>query len=202
MNLENSKTSNPHVLILKFTNKLDLRIGEKAIALSNLSIYYTWKNIKSLYNNNKFKISASTWNDKFESPDRSYSVSDIQDYFEYILKKHGEDINKPSVQIYVNEIENRIIFKIKNVYSLELLKPETMKLLASTENKITKDKNNENVHHLKMIEVLVVHCNIVNNDYQQDSIILYTFVPNKPFGSLLEISPTNHVFFENIQLGT
>ena len=87
------------------------------------------------------------------------------------------------------------------MYSLELLKPETMKLLASTENKITKDKNNENVHHLQMIEVLVVHCNIVNNDYQQDSRILYTFVPNKPFGSLLEISPTNHVFFENIQLG-
>ena len=140
--------------------------------------------------------------DKFELLDGSYSVSDIQDYFEYILKKHGEDINKPSVQIYVNKIENRIIFKIKNVYSLELLKPETMKLLASTENKITKDKNNENVHHLQMIEVLVVHCNIVNNDYQQDSIILYTFVPNKPFGSLLEISPTNHVFFENIQLGT
>ena len=139
--------------------------------------------------------------DKFELLDGSYSVSDIQDYFEYILKKHGEDINKPSVQIYVNKIENRIIFKIKNVYSLELLKPETMKLLASTENKITKDKNNENVHHLQMIEVLVVHCNIVNNNYQQDSRILYTFVPNKPFGSLLEISPTNHVFFENIQLG-
>ena len=139
--------------------------------------------------------------DKFELLDGSYSVSDIQDYFEYILKKHGEDINKPSVQIYVNKIENRIIFKIKSVYSLELLKPETMKLLASTENKITKDKNNENVHHLQMIEVLLVHCNIVNNDYQQDSRILYTFVPIKPFGSLLEISPTNYVFFENIQLG-
>ena len=139
--------------------------------------------------------------DKFELLDASYSVSDIQDYFEYILKKHGEDINKPSVQIYVNKIENRIIFKIKNVYSLELLKPETMKLLASTENKITKDKNNENVHHLQMIEVLLVHCNIVNNDYQQDSRILYIFVPIKPFGSLLEISPTNYVFFENIQLG-
>ena len=139
--------------------------------------------------------------DKFELLDGSYSVSDIQDYFEYILKKHGEDINKPSVQIYVNKIENRIIFKIKNVYSLELLKPETMKLLASTENKITKDKNNENVHHLQMIEVLLVHCNIVNNDYQQDSRILYTFVPIKPFVSLLEISPTNYVFFENIQLG-
>ena len=86
MNLENRKTSKPHVLILKLTNKLDLRIGENIIALSNLSIYYTWKNIKSLYNNNKFKISAPTWNDKFELPDEFYSVSDIQDYFEYILK--------------------------------------------------------------------------------------------------------------------
>ena len=113
MNTENSKMFKSHVLILKLTNKLDLRIGEKTIALSNLSIYYTWKNIKSSYNNNKFKISAPTWNDEFELPDGSYSVSDIQDYFEYILKKHGEDINKPSVQIYVNKIENRIIFKIK-----------------------------------------------------------------------------------------
>ena len=84
MNPENSKTSKPHSLILKLTDKLDLRRGEMSIALSNLSIYYTWKNIKSLYNSNKFKISAPTWDDKFELPDGSYSVSDIQDYFEYI----------------------------------------------------------------------------------------------------------------------
>ena len=87
MNSENSKTSEPHVLILKLTDKLDLRRGEKNVALSKLSIYYTWKNIKSLYNNNKFKISAPTWNDKFELPDGSYSVLDIQDYFEYILNQ-------------------------------------------------------------------------------------------------------------------
>ena len=87
MNSENSKASNPHILELKLTNKLDLRIGKKVIALSNLSIYYSWKNIKSSYNNNKFKISAPTWNDKFELPDGSYSISDIQDYFEYSLKK-------------------------------------------------------------------------------------------------------------------
>ena len=84
MNSENSKTPKPHVLILEVTNKLDLRIGKKVIALSNLNIYYTWKNIKRSYKNNKFKISASTWNDEFELPDGSYSVSDIQDYFEYI----------------------------------------------------------------------------------------------------------------------
>ena len=82
MNSENSKTSKPYVLILKLTDKLDLKRGEKGIAISNLSIYYTWKNIKSIYNNNKFKISAPTWKDKFELSDGSYSVSDIQDYFE------------------------------------------------------------------------------------------------------------------------
>ena len=136
MNSENSKTSKPHVLILKLTNKLDLRIGEKIIALSNLSIYYTWKNIKSSYNNNKFKISAPTWNDKFKLPDGSYFVSDIQDYFEYIFKKHGENTDKLSVQIYINKTENRVTFKIKNWYSVELLTSEPMKLLGSTENEI------------------------------------------------------------------
>ena len=144
MNSENSKTSEPHVLILKLTDKLDLGRGEKIVDLSNLSIYYTRKNIKSSYNNNQFKISAPTWNDKFELPDGSYSVSNIQDYFEYILKKHGEDIDKPSVQTYVNKIENRVTFKVKDGYSLEFLTPETMKLLGNIENKITKDKNSEN----------------------------------------------------------
>ena len=196
MNSENSKTSQPHVLILKLTNKLDLRIGEKIIALSNLSIYYTYKNIKSSYKTNAFKISTPTWNEKFELPDGSYFVSDIQDYFEYILKQHVENIDKPSVQTYVNKIENSVTFKIKKEFSLELLTPETMKLFGSTENKITKDKNGENVPHLEITEVVLVHCDIVNNDYQQDSRVLYTFVPNKPFGSLLEISPTNHIFLK------
>ena len=101
MNSENSKTPKPHILTLKLINKLDLRIGEKVIALSNLSIYYTWENIKSSYNNKKFEISTPTWNDEFELPDGSYSISDIQDYFEYILKKNREDVDKPSVQIYI-----------------------------------------------------------------------------------------------------
>ena len=193
MNSENSKTFKPHVSIPKLTDKLDLRRGESSIVLSNLSIYYTWKNKKSSYNNNKFKISAPTWNDKFELPDGSYSVSDIQYYFEYFLKKHNEKIDNPSVRIYVNKIEDRITFKIKTGYYLELLTPETMKLLGSTKNRITKDKNGENVPHLEITEVVLVHCSIVNNDYQQDSRVLYTFVPNKPLGTLLEISPTNHI---------
>ena len=129
-------------------------------------------------------------------PDGLYSVSNIQDYFEYILKKHGENIDKPSVQIYVNKIKNRITCKIKDGYSLELLTPEKMKLLRSTKKKLIKVKNGENVPHLEITEVVLVHCNIVNNDYQQDSRVLYTFVPNKPFGSLLEISPTNHIFLK------
>ena len=153
---------------------------------------------ESSYNNNKFKISAPTWNDKFELTDGSYSVSDIQDCFEYILKKHGENTDNPSIRIYANKIENRITFKIKTGYNLGFLASETMKLLGSTENKITKDKNGKNVLHLEITEVVLVHCHIVNNDYQQDSRVLYTFVPNKPFGSILEISPTNHIFLKII----
>ena len=194
MNSENSRTSEYHVLTLKLTDKLDLRRGQKTVALSNLSIYYTWKNIKSSYNNNKVKISAPTWREEFELPDVSYSISDIKDYFEDILKKHSESVDNPSTRIYVNKIENTITFKIKSGYYLELLTPETWKLLGSAENKITKDKNGENVPHLEVVELLLVHCNLVNNDYQQDSRILFTFVPNKAFGSLLEISQTNHIF--------
>ena len=96
--------------------------------------------IESSYNNNKFKISAPTWNDEFELPDGSYSILDIQDYFEYMLKKHSKNVDDPSIKIYVNKIENRVTFKIKNGYYLELLTPETMKLLGNTESKITKIK--------------------------------------------------------------
>ena len=129
-------------------------------------------------------------------PDGSYSVSDIQDYFEYILRKHSESVDNPSIRMYINRIENRITFRIKSGYYLELLTSETMKLLGSTESKITKDKNGENVPHLEIVELVLVHCNLGNNDYQQDSRISYSFVLNKTFGSLLEISPTNQVFLK------
>ena len=162
---------------------MDLRKGQKSVALSNLSVYYTWKNIKRLYNNNKLKISAPTWSDESELPDGSYLISDIQDYLEYIFTKHNENVDNPSIRIYGNKIENRITLKIKAEYYRELLTPETMKLLGSTESKINKNKNGENVPHLEITEVLLVHCNLVNNDYQQDSRILYTFVPNKTFAS-------------------
>ena len=196
MNSENSKMFEYDVLVLKLTDKLDLRRGQKSVVLSDLSIYYTWKNIKSSYNNNKFKIYAPTWSDEFELPGGSYSISGIQNYFDYILKKHSENADNPSIRIYVNKIENRITFKIKNGYHLELLTPETMKLLGSTESKITKDKNVQNVPHLEVIKLVLTHCNLVNNDYQQESRISYTFVPNKHFGSLLENPPTNHIFLK------
>ena len=99
-------------------------------------------------------------------PNGSYSISDIQDYFEYILKKHSENVDDPSIRIYVNKIENRITFKIKSGYYFELLTPETMKLLGGTESKITKDKNGENVPHLEVVGFVLVYCNLVNNDHQ------------------------------------
>ena len=149
MNSENSKTSKPYVLILNLTYKIDLRRGKKRIALLSLSVYYTQTNIKSLYNNNKFKISAPTRTGNFELPDGTCFTSDIQDYFEYILKEHGKKIYSLSIRSYVDKIENRITFKIKTGYYLELLTPETMKLFRSIENKITKDKYGENVPHLE-----------------------------------------------------
>ena len=90
------------------------------MALTNLSIYYTWKNIKSEYNNNKFKISAPTWNDNFDLLDGSYSITDIQDYFEFVIKKHETLTRNQAIQIYPNKIKNRIVFKTKNGYKLEL----------------------------------------------------------------------------------
>ena len=106
INSENSRTSEYHVLVLKLTDKLDLTKGQKKVDLSNLSIYYTWKNIKGSYNNNKFKISVPTWREEFKLSDGSYSVADIQDYFEYILKKHSESVDNSSIRIYINKVEN------------------------------------------------------------------------------------------------
>ena len=111
-----------------------------------------------------------------------------------ILKKHSENIDNPSIKIYLNKIENRVTFKIKNGYYLELLTLETMKLRGSTESRLKEDKKSENVPRLGITELVLIHCKIVNNNCQQNSRILYTFVPNKPFGSLLEISPPNHFF--------
>ena len=113
-----------------------------------------------------------------------------------LLHYKDNDKNKPLVKIYIEKVENRITLKKKNGYNLEILTKETMKLLGSTENKITKYKNGENVPYLEITEVVLVPCNMVNNDYQQDSRVLHTFVPNKSFSSLLDISPSNHIFLK------
>ena len=178
-----------HRFKLDLIDKLNLKDPKKNMALANLSIYYTWKNIKSEYNNNKFKISAPTWNDTFDLPDGSYSIADIQDYFEFIIKKHETLTENPPVQIYLNKIKNRIVFKVKTGYKLELLSPETMKLLGSTKKDVDQDKDGEDVPKLESVEVVLVHCNLVNNNYQQASKVLFTFVPSKQFGQLINISP-------------
>ena len=173
MYTENSKTNESNKFIYQFTDKLNLKTpNSKNIGLINLSIYQTWKNIMSEYNNNKFKISALTWNDTFDLPDGSYSISDIQDYFEFIIKKHETLTENPPIQIYPNKIKNRIIFKVKTGYRLELLSPETMKLLGSTEKDVDKDTNGEDVLKLESVEVVLVDCNLVNNSYQQTSKVL------------------------------
>ena len=140
MNTENSKANEPHRFKLDLTDTLNLKNPNKNIALANLSIDYTWKNIKSEYKNNKFKISATTWNDTFDLLDGSYSISDIQDYFEFIIKRHETLTENPPIQIYPNKIKNRIVFKIKTGYKLKLLTPETMKLLGSTKKDVDSDK--------------------------------------------------------------
>ena len=137
--------------------------------------------MKKTYRSNKFKIFAPPWNGEFRILDGLYYMSDIQNYFKYILKKHEKVTNNPSIGIYINKAENRITFKIKTGYYLDLLTPETMKSFGSTESKITKDENGENVSNLEITDVVLVHCNIVNNNYQQKSRVLYTFVPNKSF---------------------
>ena len=200
VNSENSKIFDSHRLLLNLTDKVGLRRKDKYIALSNLSIYYTWKNIKKSYKNNKFKISAPTWNEEFELPDISNSISDIQDYFESMLKKTwGKTVN-PSIRIYINKIENTITFRTKTGYYFELLTSETMKLLGSTKSKITKNENGENVSYLEITEEVLMHCNVVNNSYQQNSRVLYTFVSNKSLGQLLNISPGNFIFLKTFDL--
>ena len=192
MNNKNSKTSEPNRFKYDLIDTLDLKNSNKNIALGSLSIYYTWKNVKSTYNNNKFKITALTWNKTFDLPDGSYNISEIQDYIEYII---GE--NAP-ILIYANTVNNRIVFKMKTGYKLELLSKETMKLLGSTKDIIDADKNSENGPRLENVEVVLVHCNLVNDSYQQHSRVLFTFVPNKQCGQLISISPHS---FKNYEYG-
>ena len=157
MNSKNSKTNKPNRFKYDLIDKLDLKNPNKNMALGNLRFYHTWKNVKSTYNNNKFKISAPTWHETFDLPDGSYNISEIQNYIEYIIKKHEAIGETAPILIYANTVNNRIVFKIKTGYKLELLSKEIMKLLGSTKDIIDADKNSENVPKLENVEVVLVH---------------------------------------------
>ena len=197
MNSKNSKTDEPNRFKYDLIDKLDLKNPNKNMASGNLSIYYTWKNVKSTYNNNKFKISAPTWNETFDLPDGLYNISEIQNYIEYMIKEHETIGENAPILIYANTINNRIVFKIKSAYKLELSK-ETMKLLGSTSSIIDADKNSENVPKLENVEVVLGKCHLVNNAYQQHSRVLLTFVPTKQYGQLISISPHSLVFLKTM----
>ena len=134
----------------------------------------------------------------FDLPDGSYNIPAIQNYLEYIIKKHETIAETVPILIYANNITNRIVFKIKTGYKLELLSKEAIKLLGSTKKIIDADKNGENAPRLENVEVVLVHCNFVNNSYQQHSRVLFTFAPNKQYGQLISISPHSLVFFKTM----
>ena len=166
MNTENNKTSEPHKYFLDLSQRSGLRSSEERDALQNVSIYYTWKKIIKQYKNNKLKIIAPTWNDEFELPDGSYSVSDIQDCIEYIIKKIETLTKIPPIHIYINRINNRLIFIINDGHKLDLQTPETMKLFGSIKRLIDKTKNGVKVPSLEVVNVVLVQCNLVDNKYQ------------------------------------
>ena len=130
--------------------------------------------------------------------DSSYSVSGIQDYTEYIIKKHEALPTNPLIYIYIDRINNKLVFKIKAEYKLELQTHETIKLFGDTKILIGKTMNGENVSSLEAVEVVLVQCNLVDNQYQQKSEVLNTFTPKKSYAYLLNVEPTNLVFFENL----
>ena len=196
----NSRTNESKKVIYQFTGKLNLKNPNQNMALANLSIYYTWKNIKFEYNNNKLKIFAPTWNDEFNLPYGFYSVSDIEDYFEYIIKKYETIADNLAVQIYVNKIKNRIVFKIKTGYKLGLLSKETRQLLGSSKKDIDQNKDGKILPKLETCfsTFSVCNCNLVNSNCQQASKVLFTFVPNKQFGQLITITPHSPAMLKTV----
>ena len=153
----------PHKFVLHLSQRLDLISTNKYLVLQNLAIYYMWRNISKQYKNNKLKIIVPTWNDKFELTDGSYPVLDIQNYIEYIIKKHETLTTIPPLHIYINRINNTLVFKIKDGCELELQTPEAMKLFGNTKKFIDKTKNGESAPSLQVVEVVLVQCNLVNN---------------------------------------
>ena len=196
MNTENSKTNEPHKFVLNSSQRIDLRSSDKHVSLKNLPIYYTWKNIRKQYKNSKLKIITPTWNDEFELPGGSYCVSDIQDYLEFIIKKHETLTAIPPIHVQINRINNRLVFKIKEEYQQELQIPETTKIFGSTKKIIDKTKNGESVPSLEVVKVVLVRCNLVDNQHQQISEVLQNFTPNKYYASLLNVEPSDLEFLK------
>ena len=191
MSTQNSKTNESHKFVLNLSQRLDLRSSIKHVALQNLPIYYTWKNIRKQYKKNELKIIASTWSDEFELPDGSYSVSDIQDYIEYIIKKHETLTTISPIHVCISSINNRLVFKINDGYELELQTPETIKLFGSTKKLIDKTKTKgEKVPSLEGVDIVLVQSNWVDNQ------VLYAFIPNKSYAYLLNVEPSNLVFLK------
>ena len=190
MSAENSKTSDPNRFILYFTDKISLRENKK-ISLSDLSIHYTWHNIKEQCNNNKFRLSGPTWSEDVTIPDGSYEISQIQNYFlDEVIKKHESNVKsneKSPILIYANRILNRVSFRIKIGYKSELLTNEKMRLLGDR-LVINTTKIGENFPKLEIVRNVLVFCNLVQNFYLQDSKLLFSFVPSSRFGSLLSIT--------------
>ena len=154
-------------------------------------VYYTLKKVKEEYKNNKFKTTAPNWDETFDLPDRSYNISQIQNYFEFIMKKHETitDENYP-IRIYCNYIKNRIVFKIKTGYKLELSTNETMELLGDG-SIIDRDKNSNSLPQLEIFTTVLVNCNIVEKQYQQANKVIYSFISDKSFGQLISIHPSS-----------
>ena len=209
MSTENSKTSDPNKFRLYFTDKIDLR-GNKKIALSDLSIHHTWHNIKEQYNNNKLRLSGPTWSEDVTLPDGSYEISQIQTYFlEEVIKKHESKVKsneQAPILIFPYRILNRVAFRIKTGYKLELLTNETIRLLGDGPI-IDTTKNGENVPKLEIVRNVLVFYNLIQNAHLQDSKLLFSFVPNSRFGSLLSITPqvlkycdTVDSFFDYIEI--
>ena len=163
MNTGNIKTDEPHKFVLNLSQRLDLRNSNKHVALQNLSIYYTLENIRKQYKNNRLKIIAPAWNDESELPDGSYSVSDILNYIKYIIKNYEKLTAISPVNVYANRINNILIFKTKDGYTLEFQTPETMRLFGCKNKLIGKTINREKVPSLEVVEVVLVQWNLADN---------------------------------------
>ena len=198
MNTENSKMNEPNIFVLNLSQRLDLKGADKRATLQNLSVYYTWKNRTKQYKNNKLKVIAPTWNDEFEFPDGCYCVSDILNYIiqQYIIKKYGTLTTISPIHFYIHRSNNRSVFRIKNEYKLEWQTPETMKLFGSTKKLIDKTKDRENVPSLEVVEVVLVHCNLADNQSE----VLYTFTLNKSYAYLLNVESSNVVFLKTYDI--